>query len=123
MGSPWTALVLGGLVKRLVTTFIGEGYPFPTPQPLIAKAILSGAVRLPGQYVAAVVEAPFGAHPSGMYGMNLPELEGYAEDLDFILDARRAFRKPETAEACRRWSARSARTSASTARNARTAAR
>jgi acyl CoA:acetate/3-ketoacid CoA transferase alpha subunit/acyl CoA:acetate/3-ketoacid CoA transferase beta subunit len=238
MGSPWTALVLGGLVKRLVTTFIGEGYPFPVPQPLIARAILSGAVtvqnwtmltiplrllagamgvpflptrsllsssmeednardgdflaaddpfsgadgptagaaasptanrigfvralvpdvalfhawaadragnvlgaaplnenfyaamaarggaivsvekivttdfirrhagyvRLPGQYVAAVVEAPFGAHPSGMYGMNLPELEGYAEDIEFILETRRAFRKPETAEAwIREW--------------------
>ena len=220
MGSPWTALVLGGLVKRLITTFVGEGYPFPVPQPLIAKAILDGTltvqnwtmltmplrvlagamgvpfmptrsllgssmeednardgdflaaddpfddggrvgfvralvpdvalfhawaadragnvlsaaplnenfyaamaarrgaivtvekivttdfirrhagyVRLPGQYVAAVVEAPFGAHPSGMYGMNLPELEGYAEDPEFILETRRAFRKPETAEA------------------------
>jgi acyl CoA:acetate/3-ketoacid CoA transferase alpha subunit/acyl CoA:acetate/3-ketoacid CoA transferase beta subunit len=220
MGSPWTALVLGGLVKRLITTFVGEGYPFPVPQPLIAKAILDGTltvqnwtmltlplrllagamgvpfmptrsllgssmeednardgdflaaddpfsgggrigfvralvpdvalfhawaadragnvlsaaplnenfyaamaarhgaivtvekivttdfirrhaglVRLPGQYVAAVVEAPFGAHPSGMYGMNLPELEGYAEDPDFILGIRKAFRKPETAHA------------------------
>jgi acyl CoA:acetate/3-ketoacid CoA transferase alpha subunit len=26
-GSPWTALVIGGLVERLITTFIGEGYP------------------------------------------------------------------------------------------------
>ncbi|HEU5323995.1 MAG TPA: hypothetical protein VFX28_24550, partial [Methylomirabilota bacterium] len=25
LGSPWTALVVGGLVRRLVTTFIGEG--------------------------------------------------------------------------------------------------
>jgi len=32
-GSPWTALVLGGLVERLVTTFIGEGYPYPVPRP------------------------------------------------------------------------------------------
>ncbi len=225
MGSPWTALVLGGLVKRLITTFVGEGYPFPVPQPLIAKAILSGeltvqnwtmltmplralagamgvpflptrsllgssmeedntrdgdflaaddpfhgggrigfvkalvpdvalfhawaadragnvlaaaplnenfyaamaasrgaivtvekivttdfirrhagSVRLPGQYVAAVVEAPFGAHPSGMYGMGVPELEGYAEDPDFIIETRKAFRKPETAEAwIREW--------------------
>ncbi|MEK7385129.1 MAG: CoA-transferase [candidate division NC10 bacterium] len=225
MGSPWTALVLGGLVKRLITTFVGEGYPFPVPQPLIARAILSGEltvqnwtmltmplrvlagamgvpflptrsllgssmeednardgdfiaaddpfdggervgfvralvpdvalfhawaadragnvlgaaplnenfyagmaarrgaivtvekivttefirrhagyVRLPAQYVAAVVEAPFGAHPSGMYGMNLPELEGYAEDLDFIVELRKAFRNRETAEAwIREW--------------------
>jgi len=224
MGSPWTALVLGGLVKRLITTFVGEGYPFPVPQPLIARAILSGEltvqnwtmltmplrllagamgvpflptrsllgssmeednardgdfiaaddpfesgrvgfvralvpdvalfhawaadragnvvgaaplhenfyagmaarrgaivtvekivttefirrhagyVRLPAQYVAAVVEAPFGAHPAGMYGMSLPELEGYAEDPDFIVETRKAFQKRETAEAwIREW--------------------
>ena len=225
MGSPWTALVLGGLVKRLVTTFVGEGYPFPVPQPLVARAILegrlsvqnwtmltlplrllagamgvpfmptrsllgssmeednardgdlvvaddpfgggervalvralvpdvalfhawaadragnvittaplnenfyaamaarrgaivtvervvstdvvrrhAGLVRLPGQYVAAVVEAPLGSHPGGMYGLNVPELEGYAEDLEFIVALRRAFRTPETAEAwVREW--------------------
>jgi len=230
IGSPWTALVLGNLVQRLVTTFVGEGYPFPTPQPLIARAIVEGRlavqnwsmltlplrvlagamgvpflptrsllgssmeddntrdgdfvaaaapfaeddaergrrvgfvralhpdialfhawaadragnvlaaaplndnfygamaarggaivsvekvvstdfirrhaqlVRLPGQYVAAVVEAPFGSHPGGMYGMNVPELEAYAEDPDFILDVRRAFRSPDTAEAwIREW--------------------
>jgi acyl CoA:acetate/3-ketoacid CoA transferase beta subunit len=34
-----------------------------------------------------------------MYGMNVPELEGYAEDLEWILDCRRAFRTPETAQA------------------------
>ena len=240
-GSPWTALVLGGLVDRLITTFVGEGYPYPTPQRLLSRAILEGRlsvqnwsmltiplrliagamgvpflptrsllgssmeednardgdflaldnpflsegatsparpagapatgdtrlglvralqpdvalfhawaadragnvlaaaplnenfyaamaarggaivsvekivptdvirrhaplVRLPGQYVAAVVEAPFGAHPGGMYGLNIPELEAYAEDLDFIVELRRAFRTPETAEAwTREW--------------------
>lgn len=219
-GSPWTALVLGGLVERLITTFIGEGYPYPTPQPLVARAALEGKiavqnwsmltlplrvmagalgvpflptrsllgssmeednardgdlavvddafgsggrvalvralrpdvalfhawaadragnvlataplndnfyaamaarrgaivsvekvvstefirrhaelVRVPAQYVAAVVEVPFGAHPAGMYGLRLPELEAYAEDLDFIVELRRAFRKSETAQA------------------------
>ena len=224
-GSPLTALVLGGLVRRLITTFVGEGYPFPVPQALVGPAILSGAVsvqnwsmltlplralagamgvpfmptrsllgssmeednardgdfvavddplgsgervglvralvpdvalfhawaadragnvltaaplnenfyaamaarrgaivsveklvstafirrhaglvRLPGQYVAAVVEAPFGSHPGGMYGMDVPELEGYAEDLEFIVELRRAFRRAETAEAwVREW--------------------
>ncbi|MGH7278405.1 MAG: CoA-transferase, partial [Candidatus Rokuibacteriota bacterium] len=57
-------------------------------------------VRLPGPYVAAVVEAPFGAHPAGMYGMNIPQFEAYAEDPEFILELRRAFRTAETAE---RW--------------------
>src|SRR5713226_1493117 len=220
MGSPWSALIIGGLVKRLLTTFVGEGYPFPAPQPLVAEAILAGTVsvqnwsmltmplrllagamgvpfmptrsllgssmeednardgdflaaddpfsgggrigfvralmpdvalfhawaadragnvlsaaplnenfyaamaarrgaivtvekivatefirrhagfvRLPAQYVAAVVEAPLGAHPAGMYGMNLPELEGYAEDPEFILELRKAFRQLETARA------------------------
>ena len=45
-GSPMTALVLGGLVRRLVTTFVGEGYPFPVPQALVGPAILSGAVSV-----------------------------------------------------------------------------
>ncbi len=231
IGSPWTAFVTGGLVKRLITTLIGEGYPFPVPQPLIGAAVLEGRlsvqnwsmltiplrllagamgvpflptrsllgssmeddnaregdfiaaddpfasapppgppgriglaraltpdvaffhawaadragnvlagaplndnfyaamaarqgaivsvekvvstefirrhptlVRLPGQYVAAVVEAPFGAHPSGMYGLNLPELESYAEDLEFIEGTRKAFRTAPTAEAwIREW--------------------
>jgi len=225
LGSPWTAFVTGGLVERVITTFIGEGYPFPAPQPLIAAAVLEGRisvqnwsmltlplrliagamgvpfmptrsllgssmeednardgdflavddpfgaegrvglvralrpdvalfhawaadragnvlagvplnenfygamaarggaivsverivstefirrhaplVRLPGQYVAAVVEAPYGSHPAGMYGMGLDDLESYAEDPEFILDTRRAFRTAATAEAwIREW--------------------
>src|SRR5439155_1153414 len=134
MGSPWSALIIGGLVKRLLTTFVGEGYPFPAPQPLVAETILAGTVSVQnwsmltmslrllagamgvpfmptrsllgssmeednardGDFLAAV-EAPLGAHPAGMYGMNLPELEGYAEDPEFILELRRAFRQLETA--------------------------
>ena len=225
LGSPWTALIHGGLVRRVITTFMGEGYPFPTPQPLISKAVLEGRlevsnwsmltfplrllagamgvpflptrsllgssmeedntrsgdflaaddpfgaegrvgyvralvpdvallhgwaadragnvivaspmnenlygamaakggalvtvekivstdfirrhadlVRLPSQYVRAVIEAPHGTHPGGMYGMNVPEFEGYAEDVEWILECRRAFRKPETADAwIREW--------------------
>jgi acyl CoA:acetate/3-ketoacid CoA transferase alpha subunit len=220
IGSPWTALIHGGLVRRAITTFMGEGYPFPTPQALISRAVLEGRlevqnwsmltfplrllagamgvpflptksllgssmeednaragdflavddpfggpgrvgyvralvpdvalvhgwvadragnviigtpmnenlygamaarrgavvtverivptefirrhahlVKLPAQYVLAVVETPQGCHPGGMYGMGVPELEGYAEDLDWILECRRAFRKPETADA------------------------
>ena len=56
-------------------------------------------VRLPAQYVRAVVETPHGNHPGGMYGMNVPELEGYAEDLEWILECREAFRRPDTADA------------------------
>jgi acyl CoA:acetate/3-ketoacid CoA transferase alpha subunit/acyl CoA:acetate/3-ketoacid CoA transferase beta subunit len=224
-GSPWTALVVGGLVRRLVTTFVGEGYPFPVPQSLVGPEILAGRldvqnwsmltlplrvlagalgvpflptrsllgssmeednaragdflaiddpfgaggrtglvralapdvalfhawaadragnvlagvplndnfygamaarrgaivsvervvstefirrhaplVRLPAQYVGAVVEAPYGSHPGGMYGMGIPELDSYAEDPEFILDLRRAFRQRDTAGAwIREW--------------------
>ena len=59
----------------------------------------STLVRLPGQYVAAVVETPFGSHPGAMYGLGIPELDAYAEDLEFILELRRAFRHRETAVA------------------------
>ena len=220
IGSPWTALIHGNLVRRVITTFMGEGYPFPTPQALISRAVLDGRlevqnwsmltfplrllagamgvpflptrsllgssmeednaragdfaavddpfggpervgyaralepdvafihgwvadragnviigtpmnenlygamaarrgtvvtverivstefirshahlVKLPAQYVRAVVAAPHGAHPGGMYGMGVPGFEGYAEDLDWILDCRRAFRQAETADA------------------------
>ncbi|MGH7385215.1 MAG: CoA transferase subunit A, partial [Candidatus Rokuibacteriota bacterium] len=46
VGSPWTALIHGGLVRRVITTFMGEGYPYPTPQPLISRAVLDGRLEV-----------------------------------------------------------------------------
>ncbi len=46
VGSPWTALIHGGLVRWVITTFMGEGYPFPTPQALISKAVLEGRLEV-----------------------------------------------------------------------------
>jgi len=46
VGSPWTALIHGNLVRRTITTFMGEGYPFPTPQALISRAVLDGRLEL-----------------------------------------------------------------------------
>jgi acyl CoA:acetate/3-ketoacid CoA transferase alpha subunit/acyl CoA:acetate/3-ketoacid CoA transferase beta subunit len=40
------------------------------------------AVRLPAHRVLAVVEAPFGAHPGGVYAGDLPT-RGYGEDIPF----------------------------------------
>ncbi len=56
-------------------------------------------VRIPGYLVKAVVETPFGAHPSALY---VPEDMGggYAEDYDFIVDFRNA---AENEERLRRW--------------------
>src|SRR5260370_38244418 len=45
LGSPWTALVHAGLVRLGITTFMGEGYPFPTPQALTSRAVLEGRLQ------------------------------------------------------------------------------
>jgi hypothetical protein len=48
--------------------------------------------RLPASYVQAVVELPFGAHPSGFFGRPVRGCQSYAEDYDFIVDFRNANR-------------------------------
>src|SRR5258708_26188112 len=42
LGSPWTALVHGGLGRRVITPFMGGGHPFPTPQALVSRPGLEG---------------------------------------------------------------------------------
>jgi acyl CoA:acetate/3-ketoacid CoA transferase alpha subunit len=51
----------------------------------------SAHVRIPAHRVLAVVEAPLGAHPGGLYAGDLP-VDGYGEDYDFWVDARAASR-------------------------------
>ncbi len=48
-------------------------------------------VRIPAHRVLAVVEAPFGAHPGGLYAPGLP-VKGYGEDIRFWTEAREACR-------------------------------
>ena len=48
-------------------------------------------VLIPAHRVLAVVEAPFGAHPGGVFARGLPA-EGYGEDVDFWVGARDACR-------------------------------
>ncbi|NLI70171.1 MAG: hypothetical protein GX364_04830 [Firmicutes bacterium] len=53
-------------------------------------------VRIPAAAVRAVVEAPYGAHPSGHHHFpHRGEMQGYAEDRPFIMEARRASRSTE----------------------------
>ncbi len=52
---------------------------------------LGHRVRIPAHRVAAVVEAPFGAHPGGCYAPGLP-VAGYGEDIPFWIDAAAAAR-------------------------------
>jgi acyl CoA:acetate/3-ketoacid CoA transferase beta subunit/acyl CoA:acetate/3-ketoacid CoA transferase alpha subunit len=67
-------------------------------------------VRIPSHRVLAVVEAPYGAHPGGLFAAGLP-VESYGEDIPFWTEARQATRgdfaawarqwvlEPETQEA------------------------
>src|SRR5207248_1389860 len=48
-------------------------------------------VLLPAHRVLAIVEAPFGAHPGGVFARGLPA-DGYGEDVDFWVGARDAGR-------------------------------
>ena len=55
----------------------------------------SHLVRIPAHRVLAVVEAPLGAHPGGLYTGDLP-VDGYGEDYDFWVDARAATTRATT---------------------------
>lgn len=48
-------------------------------------------VQIPAHRVLAAVEAPYGAHPGGLYAGVLP-VQGYGEDIPFWVEARRAAR-------------------------------
>lgn len=56
-------------------------------------------VQLPGDYVRAVCPSPWGAHPGGMSCAGVPEFTGYAEDYDFVDDARKAGADAQTLRA------------------------
>lgn len=66
----------------------------------------SGLVRIPAHRVLAIVEAPFGAHPGGVFpgpdGMALP-VRGYAEDIPFWIDVRDASRRDDFDAWIREW--------------------
>ena len=62
---------------------------------------LGPRVRIPAHRVLAVVEAPFGAHPGGLFAPGLP-VESYGEDIGFWVEAREATRGDFAAWA-RRW--------------------
>jgi acyl CoA:acetate/3-ketoacid CoA transferase alpha subunit/acyl CoA:acetate/3-ketoacid CoA transferase beta subunit len=52
---------------------------------------LGQRVKIPAHRVLAVVEAPFGAHPGGLYAPGLP-VRSYGEDIPFWTEARAATR-------------------------------
>jgi acyl CoA:acetate/3-ketoacid CoA transferase alpha subunit/acyl CoA:acetate/3-ketoacid CoA transferase beta subunit len=52
---------------------------------------LGHRVKIPAHRVLAVVEAPFGAHPGGLYAPQLP-VSSYGEDISFFVQTRAATR-------------------------------
>ncbi len=59
----------------------------------------SSYVKLPGHRVKAVVEAPFGAHPGGVFASGVDGFSTYDEDYEFQVEYRAACRSKETFEA------------------------
>ena len=59
-------------------------------------------VRIPAHRVLAVVEAPMGAHPGGLYAGSLP-VDSYGEDYDFWIEARAATRRDDYDDWIRHW--------------------
>ncbi len=55
------------------------------------EAAIGPWVTVPSHRVLAVVEAPLGAHPGGLFAPGLP-VTGYGEDIPFWVEARRAAR-------------------------------
>ena len=60
-------------VERIVESLEGQGH----------------RVRVPAHRVLAVVQAPFGAHPGGLYAPGLP-VASYGEDIPFWVDSKQA---------------------------------
>jgi acyl CoA:acetate/3-ketoacid CoA transferase alpha subunit len=55
--------------------------------------------RLPASHVVAVVEAPLGAHPGGVFPTGLDLVEPYGEDYEFWVQMREAAREPSSMDA------------------------
>ncbi|MGD0022099.1 MAG: CoA-transferase [Smithellaceae bacterium] len=55
--------------------------------------------RLPGYIVKAVCPAPMGGHPMGIHALGVSELEGYGEDEEWIIEARKASRNSDEYQA------------------------
>jgi acyl CoA:acetate/3-ketoacid CoA transferase alpha subunit/acyl CoA:acetate/3-ketoacid CoA transferase beta subunit len=55
--------------------------------------------RIPGYVVKAVCPAPMGGHPMGIHALGVPELEGYGEDEEWIIEARKASRNSDEYQA------------------------
>lgn len=55
--------------------------------------------RLPGYIVKAVCPAHMGGFPMGIHALGVDEAEGYGEDEEWIIEARKASRRPEDYQA------------------------
>jgi acyl CoA:acetate/3-ketoacid CoA transferase alpha subunit/acyl CoA:acetate/3-ketoacid CoA transferase beta subunit len=95
LGSPLAGGAWGALAAR-------EGVIVTVEQLVDPEFIRRHArlVHIPGDIVRAVCVVPFGAHPGGHQPHGVAEAQGYAEDRDFVLEARAASQDPDR---FRRW--------------------
>jgi acyl CoA:acetate/3-ketoacid CoA transferase alpha subunit len=91
LGSPWSANNYGALAAR-------EGTIVTAERIVDAEFIRRYAhlTKIPGYAVRAVCPVTMGSHPTGLHALGLPEFEGYGEDEEFILEARRASKDGDT---------------------------
>jgi acyl CoA:acetate/3-ketoacid CoA transferase beta subunit/acyl CoA:acetate/3-ketoacid CoA transferase alpha subunit len=59
-------------------------------------------VRIPAHRVLAMCEAPFGAHPGGLFPRDLP-VDGYGEDYEFWVETRAATRADDFDDWIKHW--------------------
>ncbi|HET6489791.1 MAG TPA: CoA-transferase [Syntrophales bacterium] len=90
LGSPWSANHYGSLAAR-------EG-TLVTVERIVDSEFIrrhSHLTKIPGYAVKAVCPVTMGSHPTGLHAHGIPEFEGYGEDEEFILEARKASKDPE----------------------------
>ncbi len=94
LGTPYSGNCYGALAAR-------HGVIVTVEKVVDADTIrrFSFMTKIPGYAVKAVCPVPFGAHPTGLHSLGLPDFEGYGEDEEFILEARKASRDPDQYQA------------------------
>lgn len=61
----------------------------------LIKRHADSLVKIPASAILCVCEVPFGAHPLGCHNFGISEINGYGEDVPYMLELREACKKKE----------------------------
>jgi len=92
-------ILLSPLAENMYGTMASKNRAIVTVEKIVDTAFIrenAHLMALPGEYVKCVCEVPFGAHPAGLTNIGLPEFSGYAEDYDFVNNARVSAKNSES---------------------------